>query len=416
MAIPPPPGPDQPPYPSYPGHPQNAPQSHPSPYANPYPTPQSPYAPWPQGYSPYNNPTPVNGVAIASLVLGILCFLPALGLILGIIALAQIRKKGERGKGMAVTGAVLSTVGLALWALLLGTGGLTAAWDGFKDAADDSNSTFSLVKGDCFDAPDGSLEGIAYDVDTVPCSGTHDGEVFASFKLPAGSYPGDDRVTDIADDRCYALEDSYAMDAWAVPDDVDVYYLTPTRQSWRAGDHEVTCVFGSVDANGSLTGSLRKDETTLDPDQLAYLKAAHVLNAAMDTAPDEEYVEDDLPGHRKWAQRVTAALDEQARLLTEHRFAAAHAPSVAVLVRDLRNARVEWAKAAQAADADTFYDHYDAGDKLLDVNRTITARKALGLATSPPSYEQGGSGDEGNDGSGGGNGGGDGDGDTGIEV
>lgn len=411
MAIPPPPGPDQPPYPSYQGHPQNLTQGHPQNHPQDYP--QGPYTPWPQGYSPYNRPTPVNGVAIASLVLGILCFLPALGLVLGIVALVQIRKnrngeKGQRGKGMAVTGSVLSTVGLALWALLLGTGGLSEAWDGFKDAAKEDSSTFSLVKGDCFDAPDGSLEGLTYDVDAVPCSGAHDGEVFAGFTMPAGSYPGDDRVTDIADDKCYALEDRYAMDAWAMPDDVDVYYLTPTRQSWRLGDHEITCVFGNVDTNASLTGSLRNDETTLDADQLAYLKAAHVLNAAMDEAPDEEYVEDDLPGHRKWAQRVTAALDEQARLLTAHRFAPATAPSVAPLVKDLRSAREEWAKAAEATDADTFYDHYDAGDKLLDVDRTVTARKALGLATTPPSYEQ-------KDGSGG-SGGSGGAGDTGIEV
>ncbi|ELP65350.1 DUF4190 domain-containing protein [Streptomyces turgidiscabies] len=414
MAIPPPPGPDQPPYPSYPGpsqsHPQY-PQAHPQ-YPQPYP--QGPYAPWSQGYSPYNRPTPVNGVAIASLVLGILCFLPALGLVLGIVALVQIRKNGERGKGMAITGSVLSTVGLLLWALLLGTGGLSSAWDGFKDAAKEDNSSFSLAKGDCFDSLDGSLEGLAYDVDPVPCSGAHDGEVFASFRMPAGAYPGDDRVTEVADDKCYALEDRYAMDAWAVPDDVDVYYLTPTSQSWRLGDHEITCVFGNVDANGSLTGSLRKDETTLDADQLTYLKAAHLLNTAMDTAPDAEFVEDDLPGHKKWAQRVADALDEQTRLLTAHRFAATASPSVAALVKDLRSARQEWAKAARATDADTFYDHYDTGSELLDVDRTVTPRKALGLATTPPSYEQNGDGGGSGDGDGGTGDGGEGD--AGIEV
>lgn len=412
MAIPPPPGPEQPPhpqgpYPSYPGPAQSYPQSQPHGY--PQNHPPGPYAPWAQGYSPYNRPTPVNGVAIASLVLGILCFLPALGLVLGIIALAQIRKRGERGKGMAVAGSVLSTVGLALWALLLGTGGVSDAWDGFKDAAQESNSTFSLAKGDCFNAPGGSLEGLAYDVDTVPCARAHDGEVFASFQLPAGSYPGDDRVTDAADDKCYALQDSYAMDAWALPDDVDVYYLTPTRESWRLGDHEVTCVFGNVDARSSLTGSLRNDETTLDADQLAYLKAAHVLNAAMDTAPEEEYVEDDLPGHKEWARRVTDALDEQIRMLTGHRFAAKASPDVTSLVIDLRSARAEWAKAAGATDVDTFYDHYDAGYALLDAERTAFVRQALGLATTPPSYEQeGGSGGRGD--SGGSSG------DTGIEV
>ncbi|UIX31039.1 DUF4190 domain-containing protein [Streptomyces sp. GQFP] len=377
MAIPPPPGPGQPQQPQYPQGPY-------SPYQG---YPQAPYAPWAQGYSPYNQPAPVNGVAIASLVLGILCFLPALGLVLGIVALVQIRKKGERGKGMAIAGSVLSTVGLALWALLLGTGGLSDAWDGFKDAAEDSNSTFSLAKGDCFNSLDGSLEGYAYDVDTVPCSAAHDGEVFASFQLPSGSYPGDDRVTEIADDKCYALEDSYAMDTWAVPDDVDVYYLTPTSQSWRLGDHEVTCVFGSVETDGTLTGSLRNDATTLDADQLTYLKAAQVLNTAMDAEPVEEYVEDDLPGHKEWAGQMTDALDEQIGLLTEHRFAAPASPSVTALVKDLRSARVEWAKAAVATDVDTFYDHYDTGYSLLDADRTVTARKGLGLATTPPEYE-----------------------------
>ena len=395
MAIPPPPGPDQPPvpsspYPSYPGQPHH----------HRYPQhPQGPYTAWPQGYSPYNRPTPVNGVAIASLVLGILCFVPALGLVLGIVALVQIRKKGERGKGMAVAGSVLSTVGLALWALLLATDGLSDAWDGFKDAAKENNNSFSLVKGDCFDSADGSLEGLTYDVDKVPCSGTHDGEVFAAFTMPAGAYPGDDRVTEVADDKCYALEDQYAMDAWALPDEADVYYLTPTGQSWRLGDREVTCVFGSYEPNGTLTGSLRNDETTLDADQLAYLKAAHVLNAAMDTAPDEEYVDDDLPGHKAWARRMTDALDEQIRLLTAHRFAPAASPSVAALVEDLRSARKEWAKAAEATDIDTFYDHYDTGSELLDADRTVTQRKALGLATTPPSYDpEGGGGEDGGDG------------------
>ncbi|WP_063794246.1 DUF4190 domain-containing protein [Streptomyces graminilatus] len=412
MAIPPPPRPDQPqpqpqpPYPSYTSYPSY--QCHPGQAPGHPGQPPAPYATWSQGYSPYNRPAPVNGVAIASLVLGILCFVPALGLVLGVVALVQIRKKGERGKGMAVTGSVLSAVGLALWALLLGTGGLSGAWEGVKEAAKENNSTFSLAKGDCFDSPDGSLEGLTYDVDNVPCSGAHDGEVFAVFKLPAGAYPGQDRVTEIADDRCYALEDSYAMDAWAVPNDVDVYYLTPTGQTWRLGDREVTCVFGSVDTNGSLTGSLRKDATTLDADQLTYLKAAHVLNKAMDTAPDEQYIDDDLPGHKAWARRVTAALDEQTRLLTEHRFAAGASPSVAALVKDLRGARKEWAKAAAATDADTFYDHYDTGNALLDADRTVTPRRALGLATTPPSDDApqnrgdgGGSGGSGGSGNGG---------------
>ena len=103
MDIPPPPGPQQPPggqypppgpygpygsygsygpYGSYGAHPGQG--QAPGPYG---------YQPWGQGHPPFTPPLPpppVNGFAIAALVLGILCFLPLIGLILGFIALAQI--------------------------------------------------------------------------------------------------------------------------------------------------------------------------------------------------------------------------------------------------------------------------------------------------------------------------------------
>ncbi|MEU5596349.1 DUF4190 domain-containing protein [Streptomyces sp. NPDC020298] len=385
MSIPPPPGSHQPdgqypppsPYPPYSPYPQG-------PYGGP------PYQPWTQGYSPYNRPAAVNGLAIAALVLGILCFLPGVGLVLGLVALAQIRKRGERGKGMAIAGSVLSGIGLALWTVALVTGGAAEFWKGFREGARDGAS-ISLKKGECFNAPGGSLEGVTYDVDEVPCDREHDGEVFASFQIGGGgSYPGDSSVTDRADDRCYGLQDGYAMDGWAVPGNVDVYYLTPTRDSWALGDREVTCVFGNTDEGAGLTGSLRNDETMLDADQVAYLKAAHVLNAAMDTAPDAEYVEDDLPGHKAWARRVAAALEKQAGMLRGHDWPAAAEKPVTGLAGDLDKARAEWAKAAKAADADGFYAHYDSGFKLIDPDRTVTARKALGLTTTPPSEDDSG--------------------------
>ncbi|MET8946716.1 DUF4190 domain-containing protein [Streptomyces sp. NPDC004542] len=396
MSIPPPPGPHQPdgsyqppassPYPdaSYPPYPQGPYGQQPQgPYGGP------PYQPWAQGYSPYNRPAAVNGLAIAALVLGLLCFLPGVGLVLGLVALAQIRKRGERGKGMAVAGCVLSGVGLALWAVALATGGAAEFWKGFKEGARDGAS-ISLERGECFDAPGGSLEGEAYEVDEVPCDGKHDGEVFASFPLGGGSYPGDSSVTDRADQRCYELQYSYAMDGWAVPDDVDIYYLTPSRDTWALGDREVACLFGNTDEGAGLTGSLRNDETVLDADQVAYLKAAHVLDAALDTAPDAEYVEDDLPGHKAWARRVAAALEEQAGMLRGHDWPAAAEKAVTVLAADIDTARVEWAKAARAADADGFYAHYDKGFSLIDPDRTVTARKALGLATVPPATDDSG--------------------------
>ncbi|WP_371669334.1 DUF4190 domain-containing protein [Streptomyces sp. NBC_00289] len=332
---------------------------------------------------------PVNGFAIASLVLGILCFVPAVGLVLGLIAFGQIRKRGERGRGLAVAGSVLSSVGLVLWVLSLSTGFASGVWEGVKDGA---NGTASMNKGACFDSP-GGLEGAAYDFDEVPCADEHDAEVFAVVTLPGGSYPGDDELTDTAEDKCYALQAGYAMDAWAVPDDVDVYYLLPSRQSWRFGDREITCVFGNTDENATLTGSLRNDGSTLDSDQIAYLKAANTLDAALDSAPDTA-PDDDLSANREWAARVSDALGEEATLLSRHQWPAKAERPVADVAREVAALRKEWALAAVAADVNAFYRHYDRTVTIEDPGTSVTARKALGLATTPPSYGDG-SGDSG---------------------
>lgn len=416
MSIPPPPGPPQPdpaqgpspapnpygppprgpqpygppPQGPHPGPPPPGPQPPGQPYGSPYGQPYGPpYQPWGQGYSPHARP-PVNGLAVASLVLGVLCCFPALGLVLGVIALVQIKKKGQTGKGLAVAGSILSSLGLALWVTALATGGLSEAWEGFKKGATEG-AAFSVVKGQCFDAPGETLDGLTYDVDEVPCAGEHDGEVFGEFRMTGDSaFPGDGAVSDAADEKCYPLQDSYVLDTWALPEDVDVYYFGPTRQSWRLGDREVTCIFGNTDASATLTGSLRADETTLDTYQVTLLKSLNALDAVFWEEP-EDYPEDDLPGYRDWSQDVHDSLDEQIRALRAQSWPSDADKQVTALVKDMEDARAEWAKAVEAAEADdvdTFYTHYDKGYAYVDGPSTVTARKALGLATKRPTYDE----------------------------
>ncbi|MFI8191008.1 DUF4190 domain-containing protein [Streptomyces sp. NPDC085946] len=371
MSIPPAPGPHQPP-----------PPHGPYPYPYPWGQAQGPYPPPP---GPYGAPPALNGLAIAALVLGVLCFLPAVGLVLGLVALRQIKRRGERGRGMAVAGSVLSSVGLVLWAVTLSTGAASDFWEGFKGAAAGEGTAYALARGDCFDSPTGALEGETYDVEEVPCAGRHDGEVFAVVELPSGDYPGDDRLTDRADGECSTLADRYAMDAWAVPEDVDVYYLVPSRESWRFGDREITCLFGTEGGDG-LTGSLRSDATTLDADQLALLTATRAVDDVLYEEP-EAAPEDGLAGHRAWAGEVEGVLAAQIEALRGHDWPAGAERPVAGLVKDMEEARAAWGKAAGAGDADTYYAHYDEGYAYVDGPTTVTARKALGLATTPPSYE-----------------------------
>ncbi|MFD7132684.1 DUF4190 domain-containing protein [Streptomyces sp. NPDC059894] len=343
-----------------------------------------PYPGWGQGYLPFNRSAPVNGVAIAALVLGVLCFLPAVGLVLGIVALVQIRRRGERGKGMAIGGAVLSSLGLALWVTMLATGGASAVWEGFKEGAS-GNSSLSLAKGECFDVPGDTFRDDVYDVDKVPCSGEHDGEVFGTVALTGSGYPGDDYVTDTAEDECWTLQDSYTMDPWLLTEEVDMYYLTPTQDSWDWGDREITCVFANTDERGTLTGSLRADRTTLDADQLHFLEAMAAVDEVLYEEP-EEYAEDDLEVNRTWAGEAGDVTGEQAEALGGHTWSAEARQPVADLVKDMREAAGEWAEAAAATDVDTFYEHYDNAYSHVDGEATVTAREALGLATTAPTY------------------------------
>ncbi|MFD8215922.1 DUF4190 domain-containing protein [Streptomyces sp. NPDC059697] len=384
MAVPPPPGPERPEGP------------YPPPVQGPY---QGPYQVWGQGYSPYNRPAPVNGLAIVALVLGILCFLPAVGLVLGIVALAQIKKRGERGKGLAVGGMVMSSLGVALLVLAVATGGARDFWDGFKGGMNDpagkgtgAGTVFSLRKGDCFDEPGDSPKGTTVRIDKVPCAARHHAEVIANFATSGARYPGRGSLLDVADAKCRAFERAYTMDAWAVPDDVRLYHFIPTRDSWNLGRHSIICMLESGDGKSGLKGSLRKDDFTLNADQFAYLRAVNTLDEALREAPAAKYVDDDLRGYEEWATKVSVALDDEAHLLRGHGWFPAAQKPVATLVDDVEASRKEWAKAAAAKDAGTFSAHYKKGLKLIDPRRTVTARKVLGLATTPPSSDGGGGG------------------------
>jgi hypothetical protein len=90
--------------------PYGAPAGYPPPYAYGYG-----YAPPQQGGT--------NGMAIAAMVCGICgfaCLVPGLvGIVLGIIALPQIKRSGQAGRGMAITGIVMGALWIVVFVLLI---------------------------------------------------------------------------------------------------------------------------------------------------------------------------------------------------------------------------------------------------------------------------------------------------------
>ncbi|MDQ1602221.1 MAG: hypothetical protein QOE01_66 [Actinomycetota bacterium] len=93
---------------------------------------QAPYGQAPQGYGYPPQPQPTNGLAVASLVLGILWLFwlgSLLAVIFGHIALSQIRRRGEGGRGMAIAGLVLGYIGVAFFLLFFVVGAIGAGMD-----------------------------------------------------------------------------------------------------------------------------------------------------------------------------------------------------------------------------------------------------------------------------------------------
>ena len=90
------------------------------------PAPQVPYV-----FTRYQQQRPTNSLAVASMVFGLatplfgLTALPAV--ILGHKARGQIRRTGEKGNGMAVTGLVIGWAAIGLFALLITLAVLVAA-------------------------------------------------------------------------------------------------------------------------------------------------------------------------------------------------------------------------------------------------------------------------------------------------
>ncbi|MFJ8308572.1 MULTISPECIES: DUF4190 domain-containing protein [unclassified Streptomyces] len=405
MEIPPPPAPGQPPQPQ-PGPGYGWPQQNqvPGGYPGAYPGQPMNGGPW-YPYPAAPQQPPVSGLAIGSLIAGVLCCIPPLGLVLGAVALGQIKKKGQRGKGMAIAGVVLSAISTLLLVVSIATGGLTSGWRDFKSGwngsasgvGSKSRSTLDLRSGDCFDVPGGKLEREVVSVRIVPCGGRHDAEVSGSFRLTAtGSYPGESAISAEADSKCWDLEQTYAMDRWKIPATAGPYYYTPSKQSWGLGDHSVTCAFAAH--GGKLEGSVRNDSSTLDGDQIAFLKAANAFDRAMAKAPDQDRVENDLPGFKAWAGRTSGVLAEQTRQLDAHGWSPGHLDGVRPYIDGLKAAQKEWAKAADAADADSFYQHSAVADKAMRQSTEIAARGTLGLATTPPPADDHSGGDSGSGG------------------
>ncbi|WP_411575364.1 septum formation family protein [Streptomyces mutabilis] len=265
----------------------------------------------------------------------------------------------------------------------VGCSDVTDAVDSAKDGAKKvarQRSVFSLNTGDCYN-PSGKAEGTAYTVEIVPCDEAHAGQVVGEFSIDEGKqYPGDDGVSAIADTRCLVEAQKYAPDTWALPKGAELFYYTPTAESWATGDRSVSCTYTAE--KGTLSGTLDTAKS-LKPEQLTYLKGSNaVYEALWENQSEKDTVEADLPAYKAQAKAVTAALQAHVEGLND-----IEGVEVGKLRSTLAKAAGDWEKAANASDADSFYVAYDSAFTGIDPNKSVAARKELGLATTVPADE-----------------------------
>ncbi|MFE4331170.1 septum formation family protein [Streptomyces sp. NPDC056831] len=279
-----------------------------------------------------------------------------------------------------VTSRSLRGISAVVALLSVGAVGCSEALDSAKAGAKKvvrQRSVFSLATGDCYNPNNGTAKSEEFSVEVVPCKEPHKGQVVGDFKIDGQSaYPGEDKTAQIADERCPAEAQKFTPDDWALPKGVDVYYYSPTKESWATGDRAVTCTY--TKESGTFSGSLKSEP--LNADQLAYLKGSNaVYDALWTNQPEADHAEDDFTGYKKQAKAVAAALGSHLTALK-----GIQQPETAKLRAQLEKTAGAWEKAASAGDTDAFYLAYDRAFDGINPDKTLAARKELKLAATVP--------------------------------
>jgi len=242
------------------GYQQGGYQQSPQPggYAQPqdaYGQPQYPY----QQYQAYQYgaqpPKPgTNGFAIAAFIFGLIGGV-ILSVIFGIIALVQIPRRQQGGRGFAIAGLVLSGLWIIVVVAVIVGGGFSVNSNPPSGVSNPGQvNIFSLRVGDCFQNPPASQTALGVtDVTVVACTTPHNAQAFAQFDATDSSYPGSPALIKESQHGCQnRIKDN--VDQSKITSTMSLHFLFPEAQSWANGRRTITCLV--VDSTKDLTSSL----------------------------------------------------------------------------------------------------------------------------------------------------------------
>ncbi|WP_332643674.1 septum formation family protein [Aeromicrobium sp.] len=164
----------------------------------------------------------------------------------------------QPSEGMSV-GKVVRIVVVALVSLgvLAGIGGF--AYDKLTSADRDKTGAITsqgkvdvtdLKAGDC--VVENLVEGEFTRVEVAPCAKAHFFEAYATFKLPAGDFPGDEKVDQLAGDGCYERFEDFVGVSYD-DSELEMTYMSPIGDTWSM-DRGVACL---VTEEAATKGSLK---------------------------------------------------------------------------------------------------------------------------------------------------------------
>jgi hypothetical protein len=333
--------------------------------------------PWlpgmPPGMAPPGWRPGVNGFAVTSLVLGILGPVGGLvlGLVFGIIALSDIKRTRQRGRGLAIAGIAVSSVWIFLVIAFIALAILGAALGPTAQSDGASSTGFSLKPGQCFDRDPNSKSSA---VTVIDCAKPHDAEAFASEPISSLSYPGLTAVEAIGERRCPDDSDHWLTAGLNYPD-FAVHYLFPQESSWTRGDRNVICFFRRVD-NFPITGHVKDAGLPYTDDQRRYLDAV----APYDKIIDEEYDAPTWSLERDVVVRSLPVLQKEIDVLKAGPWPTIAQASIDGLVTAKQLELGDRQRAAAATDSDSLDDALADADDHDGSDQDTAIRAALHLA------------------------------------
>jgi hypothetical protein len=168
-----------------------------------------------------------------------------LSVIFGCIALSKIRQTGQKGRGLAIAGLVLS----GFWVLAIGSfvafgaAGTTTAKPADRVAA---GTVFALHSGDCYTR---SGQNPA-ETTTTACTAPHDGEIYGIAAPHDGAYPGEAKLQESGTQECQALVKSFFTKTTPAAN-LRVQVYIPSADGWDMQYRSAMCAFENQ--SGQLT-------------------------------------------------------------------------------------------------------------------------------------------------------------------